>query len=377
MLRLNESERRRLSQMEKQSFLRFCKRLGHSPEERASLILQGEKEDLIHLSQTISEDPTERSAFVQEVRPYIDAPDLWTLKRLAAEERVSRLTDEIAANRTRLPIDWPYLRQLAQDMALDLSDKDKGNLLRAILLNVPHIRRYDLHFNAFVKSESLLGRIPCVCVYELLITASRFFADVVARRMFRVGSSVELVGAVEAKRAGTHEAFMIACHECLEMALCKTDVIRLSAEDTASHTWPHLTWPIRLMAMGSQDFAWYHEYGHMLMGHLAAEQGHDVEYAADTFAWQLIKAFRACEHPELFWYRIGALSLLAIIHLLEVINKQPESATHPTAFDRLASICRDLEEPDRFTLFSPVGAMLALCEATLSKCYGVQYEVPL
>ena len=96
---------------------------------------------------------------------------------------------------------------------------------------------------------------------------------------------------------------------------------------------------------GGWDFVWLHEYGHLLLGHLDRPTGQNVEYEADSFAIRALALNPLCQQrPEVFpLICMGVITLLLVIHILQVSQDHAESETHPSTMSRLYRYLGDQE----------------------------------
>jgi hypothetical protein len=68
----------------------------------------------------------------------------------------------------------------------------------------------------------------------------------------------------------------------------------------------------------------------------------------------------------------AAMSILVMLALIEMINRQPPSKSHPSAQDRIAPLL-DVEDSESMNLFLHLQAMLGVCRRTVKGKYGIGY----
>src|SRR5205807_9264812 len=158
----------------------------------------------------------------------------------------------------------------------------------------------------------------------------------------------------------------------LEMVLARADRGAFESARLLSKSWPDVQLDCRFMFMGAATFARLHEYGHLLMGHLEKPQRHALEYEADAFAYKVLtEASRGISGGYFgsFPVKVGAISLLVMLLLIEAIEKHLPSPTHPSAAHRIMALLQD-ESRESATLLFYVEAILAICKTTIESHYG-------
>ena len=110
------------------------------------------------------------------------------------------------------------------------------------------------------------------------------------------------------------------------------------------------------------------------MGHLTIGSCHEVEFAADRFAWFLMNHHFDKTNPAAPWNFLGALVVMLLIALLESISYVSESKTHPPASSRMRLLLATLYEQDRSMMQEFLDAIVAICNPTLARYWNVSLD---
>jgi hypothetical protein len=313
-------------------------------------------------------------AMWNEAKEALESNDWWAFNHLKHTIVVKHLFDQIVTSASTLPIDWEYLGGIAREFELTTPSPSSPESLRKMLWSIPHIYQYINDFNAFVGRETLIGNLPCVCIYENLLTASQFFLDIVMRQVLRLDSpyKAELLAVDELENVGSQPGFITVCRSVFDMILGRKEWASIEPSYLLSRSWPEMQLPCHLMFFGATDFVRLHEYGHLLRGHLLKQQTYDIEFQADEFAFNAGGSIYAKLRGASIWSKIGAMGILTIIAFIEMIEHHSSSKTHPLAQQRLIALTRSGGEESHI-LFIYVQAMLCVCRKTIESEYGVRY----
>ncbi len=107
------------------------------------------------------------------------------------------------------------------------------------------------------------------------------------------------------------------------------------------------------MVAGAQDFVWFHEYAHLLLGHLVVGSCPEVENEADLFASTIIAELSRWNG----FFSVGMVVMLMILVLMETQKGTPVTRTHPIAGIRLLTALSPFEESERLVLRELVDAV--------------------
>jgi len=372
-LRLSDRQARHLAKLKKQSFHRYCEEHRYSPDEHEEFLLKLVKSDLRRIATAQGYDSYDQ--YPDDMKSVIDSTDYWAVTCDAHKRRASQIAEEIVKSQDLLPINWDYVKNLADELELKYTDKDE--LIRNVITGLPHIPTFEVEFNAFVGKELLVDNIPCVCVHESLPTASRSFIDVLSGGMFHFNpdrNGVELRNLSELIEISRDKKFMEVCKTCMEMIFGRSTGAVLYEKYLASLSTPELFLPVRTITTSAHYFVWLHEYGHLLMGHLLREPCHEVEYEADNFAWRVVEAKAAGNPHQGPYLRFGAFSMLNIFQLIEIVQNSIESESHPTARKRIRRLIRLVKEEDAAEIRGVISSMLTLFQATAEYHYNASYK---
>jgi hypothetical protein len=374
-IQLAPSLRQSLKDLEEHSFREYCQKMGFSPKEHERLLLRIAKEEIETILRMSGVDnPATISQIREEIKELLSATDWWEFKRLQIKSQAESVAGAIAKRAPSLPIDWVYLKSVSNELGIPSPTPRNTKSIISFVLAVPHLQVYGTEFNAFVSKETTLD-LPCVSVYEHLIVAIEHFLDVVMNAIIQITreGKASVAEPTVLRERGRNSSFVKACSECLDMILCRRDVVVHDNNLCISRSLPEMQLPFRLMAGGATDFVWNHEYGHLLMGHLLLGASHKVEFEADMFAWKTLSS-RYDDHDSApFWYLLGGLSLLTVLTIVELILKDDPSPTHPSAQSRLNVILSHIGKPESSHFLMYLLAILMVCEETVAQAFGVRY----
>ncbi|MCJ7761269.1 hypothetical protein MUP59_09055, partial [Candidatus Bathyarchaeota archaeon] len=268
--------------------MRLCRRVKRDPAEYEQLILTTTKSNLRELIAG-HKSPELTEWHSRETDELLNAPDFWTFKRIQKERETQDIIRHICKNMQTLPIAYSYMAGLCRQLNISMPRSEDSSSLNSFLDSIPVVILFDLTFNAFVEEKTLVdGVIPCVCMYELLITASDFFID------FTLAAAISFVSGMarsteqwRCRELGAQPSFQEELKQCIDLVLGMSVSVDLKYGDLLRSN-PDMLLPFMIMSAGASRFVWYHEYGHLLMGHLNVGACHEVEFAADRFAWFLM-----------------------------------------------------------------------------------------
>lgn len=373
-LQLNEHQLQEVSRLERDSFVCHCRRVGCNPVEYEQLQLTTATRNLRELIK-VHKDPELAKILFRETEELLNAPDFWTFKRLQKERETQGIVRHICDNAHTLPIAYLYLARLCNQLNISTPRSDDSSSLSTFLDSIPVVILFDLTFNAFVDEKILVdGVIPCVCMYDQLIVASDVFIDVVLAAAISTTSG--MAAPTEQSRCrelGSQPSFQEELKQCIDLVLGISERVDLKYDDLLRSN-PDMLLPFMIMSGGASRFVWYHEYGHLLMGHLAVGACHEVEFAADRFAWFLMNHQFDKTSIAAFWNFLGALVVMLIIGLLEKIFDVSESKTHPPARSRMQALLATLTEHDRNTMQEFLDVVIAICNPTLARYWNVSLD---
>ncbi|HXU40299.1 MAG TPA: hypothetical protein VN937_28335 [Blastocatellia bacterium] len=374
-LRLTPKQRAAVSKLERDSFAEHCRRFNYSPaEHERSLLAQSKDELRVMLSIQNRGDKDLPQEVIEATRDYLGAPDYWTYKRLQNRDEVMDAATDIAAIAPSLPINWPYVHNVAREYGIALPVAQQPDSIVSFVTSIPHIVFFGNEFDAFVTRLKMLDDVPAVCMFEQLIASTTDFIDVVMMRVL-VQKSESEVDIAEQERwdtIGKDAAFVENLGGAIDMILARRDWVSHPSNFLLSRSGPQMPLSASLMFMGAADFVRRHEYGHLLRGHLNQPQHPRIEFEADNFAMTVMASKEL--YGASFWYKAGAIAVIVMLMIGEAIDGPSPAGTHPHARDRLAALLsRDSDE--NLMLFGVAQAILGICRPTLASTYGIRQTV--
>lgn len=281
-----------------------------------------------------------------------------------------------------------YLLSLAQALRLPAPSLINNDALRLLLDSLPLQMMWDNNFNAFVNQQTLLGNIPCVCVFHTLVSGLKALAHLVGTAIIELGNPLPIV--IRCKAIRSEAGFKTDCRKVLKTIFGEGDMlISLNEDYCFGRQDKHHMFVYTCLTAGAFDFVWLHEYGHLLLGHLLKGPSHKVEFEADEFAIRTIfgavETFPKMEvigaaHPgilkdyiklERTLYLSGAALSLSVLCLFDLFG-QGASSTHPLGEDRVQNVAKLYPE---FDLLNFVRNVHCALNPTLEEYWGVKIKI--
>lgn len=337
---LNMAQKILLATKERESFNRHCKKFNWNPKEKEHEFyedfIKRDRELFEGLSQRVDGDNYKK--LVRAFDPLFSSENYWEYMHLQKAIVQEAITDSILQAAPSLPINYVHSSKIARIMGLaDISGENTSSL-NNFLLNVPLMNLFDLEFNAFLTGDSLIEDIPSVCIYSIVPELAEFFTNlflsclVVNDREHRVA----FPSLVDLSNYANKPGFNKSCLSGFKGILGEIFEVFIVPKHYFSKLHPRLTVEFLSALHGLSSFVKFHEYGHLLMGHLEREPSPSLELEADAFAARvLVKT--AKNNWELQWIALGIAILFNILEIIEVLNPT-DAMTHPKAVDRLSII---------------------------------------
>lgn len=378
---LTAKQRKRIADLERESFTRECQRMGIEPSQFEDFLLTISKKSIRQtIAQVSKANPHVDCAELFADDPMLNAPDWWSFKAVQLNLDAQRVFEQIMSCAHRLPIDHAYVQRTA--LALGIIQKGQANspMLLAFLQAIPRVCLYGLEFNAFVD-PTLDGTLPYVGVYEHLISSCEGFIELVLKYVLWHDSArdrAELVDRDECRRRGADRIFIDALSACLNYAAERQDAAIWDKRLSISTGEPQLQLPLRMAVGGSVEFAWFHEYGHLLRGHIERPHSHQLEFEADEFAFMVLSLDQdgGSDSETVSWWKVmGGLSLLFLLAILEKILGQGPSLSHPPGVERMASLFLHMTQSAAEFFVKYIICANELCGATLKECWAIDVDM--
>lgn len=302
------------------------------------------------------------------------ARDFWEARRLLVESNRASMAADLVDVAPKLPINYTYLKPIAGALRVPApSPHDPASLMR-FLLAVPELGRFDMRFNAFLEGESLIDAIPAICIYEQLLAVLKGFIDLVVPAIMsrRTSSSVDPARELLAEARGNRWLFRRSCKGVLNSLFCESDHALTFAPWMLLSRQSHSRVLLHLATVsGAQDFVYYHELGHLLMGHLAKGPSQRVEFEADQFARLVVGNTHTANEGAYGWRVVGAVIPLVLLAVLDVkAGNFSGSSTHPPSRERVLAFARSFKEPNASLILAYARGIAAVCNPALERWWN-------
>jgi len=386
MLQLTPQQNETLNKLETASFSEFCSRVGKDPANYATSLRDVLADELNMVINTAGENIPQ--SFADYYRTAVQENNLFKqIKIVETHANATRLS-HIIEGAPRNMFDYSYLSSLAVALGLPLPSPGDNSALRTLLDSLPLRLYWGNNFNAFVMRETLLGNIPCICVYHTITSGLKALTDLVATAIIEIGDPLPIV--INCKNIRNDTTFKADCRKALMaifgegellIPLHKQHVYRYRGS-TQFSLYANLT-------AGAFDFVWLHEYGHLLLGHLLKERSHHIEFEADKFSvttlFQCFNWFPKYEElratdPETLeklidfdrtFYLFGAGLSLSVLCLFDLFHTE-DSLTHPTGKARIDNIAKLYPQID---IMSFIRNVYHAINPTLREYWGVTAKI--
>lgn len=378
---LTATQEERIADLQRDSFNGACQDMGVNPSQFQDFLLMVSKEKIRRAIDQVSKaNPHVDAGTVSANDPLLSAPDWWSFKGMQLTLDAQRVFDHMMSCADKLPIDHAYLQRTARALGISDQEHDDSQFLLCFLQAIPRVCLYGVKFNAFVD-PTLDGSLPYVGVYEHLISSCEAFLELVLKQVLWHDSareSAEFVDHDECGRRGTDRIFIEALSTCLNCAMQKRDAMLLDEGLALSTGEPQLQFPLVMALGGSAEFAWYHEYGHLLRGHLERPSCQQLEFEADEFALMVLSLTQyggKASDVVSWWHVMGGVSVLLLLGIVEKILGQGPSMSHPLGVERIASFLSHMSGSAAELFVRYICCTNEVCRATLKHYWGLDVDM--
>jgi len=208
-----------------------------------------------------------------------------------------------------------------------------------VLMQIPLIYRQDLEFNAFISRAWPDSPVPFISVNNLLLKSHDIFSVQMATQLleetqvdgyataFKMRSDDKVI--TNSKESST----IFNIFSITEFMLGRTPhLLRFDPDHDGETVFSHVTAPPAI------NFVKFHEYGHLMFGHLERPWTKDMEFQADAYAAIYInKMLEGKKDVETYGLFIGLCSLFMLMLISEKVNPV-KNHEYPTTFERIQSL---------------------------------------
>lgn len=354
----SDADRARITRpMEMASLERYCELHGYNPRDYARAC----HEQQTLRARSVLEDYRDRLAEsgATEIRSHYEriaeSADVWEATRLVMLAHIASVIDSIVEHREYLRLNWNYVARLADSIGIREPSNRHPERLRALLLSIPQMTLWGNDFGASIWSLPRLG-IPVVIVNHLL-AATDLYLNVLATILFDVEDERVYQRTIDEIAA---RAEMLDVAEAmgavLEIAVGRVQSATIDDTKLFNTLYPHLNSMLSDLSSSAMDFVLYHEYAHVLFGHIELEPSHRLEYDADWFAATLSarttgrapSAHNADGATEgVSMQTLGMVAMLMLLIVIESAAGAPLARSHPMAAMRLFQLINMSESAER------------------------------
>ncbi|WP_157088152.1 hypothetical protein [Bradyrhizobium jicamae] len=330
MLKLTPGQERTVRQIQEHSFRAYCKHAGYEEQEHAALLFSFARKKLDDILANVDLKDIDDDEQRQRLEAILKADNFLDLRQAEMEDRRKGYAKTLAAAADRLPIAYEYTAGLCEKFGLAKPEAERPSSIRGWVEAVPLLMSWDWEFNAFMGKATLIDDLPCICIYESLLSACDAFLDCIAPVAINFGSKTRARPTSDCEAMGSESEFMERLHSCLRLLLGESNY-GLASKDEIERKSRNT---IMAMTEGSVQMVWFHEFGHLLLGHLEQPESHTIEFEADRFALSVI-ANDTAGKPLAVWPGLGSMTIFILLDIIETIEKHDETPSHPSAKRRI------------------------------------------
>ncbi|WDI43371.1 hypothetical protein [Bremerella sp. P1] len=228
-----------------------------------------------------------------------------------------------------------------------------GGLLE-LISKVRSVNLFERQMNAFFSpSLGILG-VPVVCVYPQLEKTIDLVANLLCYCFVQLEDYATEPDRIEdkLKRIARRDDIRFVTREVVRLARCETIGGIVYPTCTASGETADFRSLLeyRLLALAAIQFVWFHEFGHVLLGHTGQGPSKEFELQADAFALAVLM-FQSGGLDETRPI-VGVTLCLLIIALTE--DSITEQDSHPPARYRLRQLFNGMSVRNQFKVESMI-----------------------
>ncbi len=334
---LTEAQKVTIQEIQTKSLERFCAKFGINENsfKRMEVAIEEEQRSLVR-KRILAENPK----FLARYDMLLGTPpkDFWDY--YAHHANLCRNIDNnFLFQASGIPANEPYLIDLTNKLGWGFDNL--AQTIKGLVDNIPNPILFDLEFTGYVSHIHKLGEVPVLYVYPHLLECLNDFIDIM----------LECLTVPRTDGTGfkwrPQQSFDQLLDSPPALANLTTVIHRIRGKTPLSIILPAASFSnsshgqdlmsvvvLNEVRNGAKRFVKFHEYGHLLFGHLERENSADLEHEADFFAASVI--FQAEEtHGELHWWGISILfSIFAFLENFDVTNENDL----PKANERLKQI---------------------------------------
>jgi hypothetical protein len=366
---MNRSRTYEIDSLEARSFARYCAKVGRTVSEvEAELMPEVRRvfeQRFIVAEQQFGAD--EGNCLRAKYTPALSRGYL-AANRATIETEREGYVDELVDAAPLLPSDYSSLGPFANSLDCELPSPRDVASLRLFLELVPTVNLFDHEFNAFVSGNTITGGVPAVCVFPHLHGSLSILIDCVLPVIVEKDANFRPLETTVA--LARRPLFKSACMECLEIICSERFKLSDDVWDLERLAqWPGGISALDVTTLGGWSFVWFHEYAHLLRGHLFRDGGPELEHEADEFAQMMLVRFaKKLGVATATWMLTGAIFVIVAILVMERLHGL--GTTHPPTMERLQRFIAGRSWPQKIA-----DRVTAACEIATRDRWGFDLKM--
>jgi hypothetical protein len=377
---MTDSLAERIRALQRRTFVDYAARLSLSEGELLALMLMLIRQGLERPQ--VEPLPLQEAKRRKDLLALLASGDVFGLHQLQDQEIkevvVGRIVTALLTG--RLPLSNPEnMVSLARAAGIAPFDPERLDNVVSLVQAIPLIGLYGTNFNAFVSGTPIIPDLPAVGYYRHLGTCIDYWNRLLVPAAIRAFD--EIIGgkkydfkAVDAaaQTAGGDDDFVDACGAVLSLAFEETAIVSIPASFAGE---PRVE--ASIASFSAEHFVFFHEYGHLLLGHLQLGPGVQREHEADIWAsWVAeLSASKQRTYVQSLWQAFGIVSVLFLLMLIEGRKGNFASDTHPLSLRRFLRLAATLDEESRNTWHQMWFLLGRLVRPTLNARWPAQFGV--
>lgn len=349
VFQLSESQKKMLLEKELASFHRHCEEHGWNPEAKEKEFYEQYTNYTREVMTGALERGAKQNVLNELFQPAIELQNYWDLLHWTTENKKKLLVAEIEKVSKNLPVNYAYLSKLYHLMNVSDPSENNSKYIASLLLNIPVMNVFELDFNAFVMGRSIVANIPCICYYTLLPGIMDFFVNLFLSALIPGKREPEkfaipLLNDDALHKNATNQEFILACMSGIVALSGNSPYGICSRSNHFLGQHPMMVPELSEALVGSSFFVGWHEYSHLLLGHIEMAHTPKLEFEADLVALKIL--VESAKNNKLLTWRLWGLAIcLNIMEMLHTLEPAMEK-THPSPSERMAVMNEMLQHVD-------------------------------
>jgi len=225
-----------------------------------------------------------------------------------------------------IPVNVNYLNRISSNYDCNVLD---------YIAQIPNIYLLELEFNAFLSGKSIIGDTPSIVYYNHLdFILSSFYDTIFSVYIIKsqTNANFELLSPEECVIISKSEEVQQRFHKFIKLLSFDTHLYKENAE---YYDFEKGYIYFSKLHIESFDFIKFHEYGHLVLGHLDIGPSKEVEFEADLFAHESLYLLKKQDGFFNNYPEFTTAVIFFLLYMIEQIDfRDTDNDTHPDVLTR-------------------------------------------